>query len=257
MTVAAILLLALTGLIIGSFLNVCISRVPAGESVVLPGSRCPSCRTSIAWHDNIPVLSYLLLARRCRQCGTTISPRYVIVEMVTPIAFVLQGMAFPTDLPMLGARLVLTALLVILFVTDLETERLPNVLTLPGIAAGLLFSVFLPPGVLDSLLGVALGGGVLLLIRWGWKRATGVEGMGLGDVKMLAMIGAFLGWRLVIIVLFLSSIAGAVLGLVLIAAQRRSMQTRLPFGTFLAVAAYAASLGGESLLNWYLGLFGS
>jgi leader peptidase (prepilin peptidase) / N-methyltransferase len=247
--------LGVLGLIVGSFLNVCISRLPAGESVVSPGSRCPSCRTAIGWYDNVPLVSYLVLGGRCRRCRAAISPRYPVVEAVTAVAFVLQGLTFWPDVPLVASRLAFTAILVALFGTDLETQRLPNVLTIPGTVAGALASLFLPPGITDSLLGILLGGATLFAIRWTWKRATGVDGMGLGDVKMLAMIGAFLGWRQVIVVLFLSSVAGAVIGLTLTALQGRSMQSRLPFGTFLAIAAFVASLAGEPLLAWYLSSF--
>jgi leader peptidase (prepilin peptidase)/N-methyltransferase len=248
-----LVLLAGFGLIVGSFLNVCIGRLPAGESVVWPGSRCPSCRTSIAWHDNLPVVSYIVLGGRCRTCGTRIAARYPVVELATAGAFVLQGLACGDDMPLLISRVVFTAMLIVLFGTDLETQRLPNVVTLPGIAIGLVSSAFLPPGLNDSVLGVMVGGGILLLIRWAWRQATGVEGMGLGDVKMLAMIGAFLGWRQVIIVLFFSSLSGAIVGLWIAVQQRHGLQYRLPFGTFLALSAFVASLIGEAVLAWYVG----
>jgi leader peptidase (prepilin peptidase)/N-methyltransferase len=247
--------LGVFGLIIGSFLNVCIGRLPEGLSIVSPPSRCPSCQTAIRWQDNIPVLSYLLLGGRCRACRASISVRYPLVEAATGCAFVLQGLWFHADPPLLVARLVLTALLIALFGTDLETQRLPNVLTYPGIVVGLVFSVWVPPGVLACAMGAALGAAVLLAIRWGWKRATGVDGMGLGDVKMLAMIGAFLGWRQILVVLFLASLTGAIIGLVLAGVRHKSLQTRLPFGTFLAVAAFIASLVGEPLVRWYLELY--
>jgi leader peptidase (prepilin peptidase)/N-methyltransferase len=255
MTPALLVVVGLTGLVIGSFLNVCIGRLPAGESIVFPGSRCPSCRAAIQWYDNIPVLSYLVLGGRCRSCRAPISIRYPIVETTTAVAFVAVGVVFAGDLPLLAARLLLTAILIVLFGTDLETQRLPNVITIPGVVVGLALSSVLPPGLAASAAGVALGGGVLLLIRWGWKAATGVDGMGLGDVKMLAMIGAFLGWKQVIVVLFLASIAGAIVGVALTATGRRSLQTRLPFGTFLALAAYVAALVGGPLFDWYLALY--
>jgi leader peptidase (prepilin peptidase)/N-methyltransferase len=248
--------LALFGLTIGSFLNVCIGRLPAGESIVSPPSRCPRCGAGIAWYDNIPVVSYLALGGRCRRCRNPISIRYPLVELATSACFVLQGLAHHDDPPLLVARLILTALLIALFGTDLETMRLPNVLTLPGIVLGLAFSVFLPPGIITSAIGAAVGAAVPFLIRWLWRRATGVDAMGLGDVKMLAMIGAFLGWRQVWVVLFLASITGAVVGLAVTAGRGRSLRTRLPFGTFLAIAAFTASLTGDWLLDWYLGFFG-
>ena len=251
------MLVTIAGLMIGSFLNVCISRLPAGESVVFPGSRCPSCRTPIRWHDNLPVLSYAWLRGRCRACHAPISARYPIVEAVTAVAFLSQALLWGDNLPVLADRLVLTGLLVALFGTDLETQRLPNVLTLPGVVAGVLFSIWLPPGIQASLIGVLLGAGILLAIRWTWRRVAGTEGMGLGDVKMLAMIGAFLGWQQVWLVLVLASISGAVIGVALAASKARSLQSRLPFGTFLAVAAFIASLIGDRLLAWYLGLLGA
>jgi leader peptidase (prepilin peptidase)/N-methyltransferase len=246
--------LAVAGAMVGSFLNVCIARIPGGESVVRPGSRCPACRTPIKWFDNVPVLSYLLLGAKCRSCQAPISMRYPIVEIVTAVAFVVQGLA-TTDPLLLASRLVFTSLLIVLFGTDLDTQRLPNVLTLPGIAVGIAFSLGTPPGLVDSLLGAALGAGILLAVRWLWLWLRGVDGMGLGDVKMLAMIGAFLGWRQIWVVLFLSSLTGAVLGVALSRLQGRSLQSRLPFGTFLAIAAYVASVWGAAFVRWYTGLY--
>ncbi len=242
------------GLVVGSFLNVCISRLPAYESVAFPGSRCPKCRTAIRWHDNIPVVSYLVLAGRCRSCRAPIPLRYPLVEIATAVIFVAQGVTF-TDPWLLSQRLVFSALLVALFGTDLETQRLPNALTLPGLVVGFVFSSFLPPGLQSSLAGAALGAAIPWSIRWAWFKAKGVEAMGLGDVKMLAMIGAFLGWQQVWLVLVFSSLAGALVGIVLTVTGRRSLQSRLPFGTFLALAALVASLAGESLVRWYLALY--
>jgi leader peptidase (prepilin peptidase)/N-methyltransferase len=243
------------GLIIGSFLNVCIARLPEGESVVSPGSRCPSCRQPIRWFDNVPVLSYALLRGRCRRCKVRISMRYPLVELATATLFAVQAWWLPPDPVLLAHHLLLTALLVVLFGTDYDVQRLPDVITLPGIVAGIVLSLVTMPGLTASLAGAAVGASVLMLVRWGWKRMTGVDGMGLGDVKMLAMLGAFLGWRQVGVVLFLASLTGAVVGLGLAATGRRSLQARLPFGTFLAVAAYVASLWGEPLLDWYLSLY--
>jgi leader peptidase (prepilin peptidase)/N-methyltransferase len=254
MSPLALVWLGAFGLVVGSFLNVCISRLPARESIVFPGSRCPQCRTAIRWYDNIPVVSYLALSGRCRACAKPIPIRYPLVEIGTAVVFVAQGMAF-TDPWLLAQRLLFSALLVALFGTDLETQRLPNVLTLPGLMVGLVASMFLPPGLQASVLGAALGAAIPWSIRWVWFQAKGVEAMGLGDVKMLAMIGAFLGWRQVWLVLLLASLAGAVVGLVLTASGRRSMQSRLPFGTFLALAALLASLAGESLVGWYLSFY--
>ena len=255
MTPEMLILTGIFGLMTGSFLNVVISRVPAGQSVVTPRSRCPKCRKLISWYDNVPVVSFLMLSGRCRNCNTPISNRYPAVEFATAIAFMLQAIVYASDPAMLGARLVFTGLLIALFVTDLETMRLPNVLTLPGIAIGVAFSTVLPPGLQSSVLGAVIGAAVPWAIRWLWYQMKGVEAMGLGDVKMLAMIGAFLGWRQVWLVLFFASLVGALFGIVLTVSRRRSMASRLPFGTFLAMAAYLASLSGEGLLDWYLGLY--
>ncbi len=243
------------GLMVGSFLNVCIARLPAGESIVTPRSRCAACGKPILWYDNVPVLSYLILGGRCRSCRSRISIRYPLVEIATGLAFVGQVWMLPPEPLVLAQHVVLTALLVVLFGTDYDVQRLPDVVTLPGIVLGLLFSVVAPPGLVATAIGAAAGAGVLLFVRWGWKRLTGVDGMGMGDVKMLAMIGAFLGWQQVGVVLFLASLSGAVVGLSLIATRQRSFQARLPFGTFLAVAAYCASLVGEPLLDWYLAFY--
>lgn len=243
------------GLMIGSFLNVCIARLPEGESVVSPGSRCPICRRPIRWFDNIPVLSYLWLRGRCRGCGTAISVRYPLVELATAALFALQAWLLPADPLLLAHHLLLTALLVVLFGTDYDVQRLPDVITLPGILAGVVLSLFTVPGFVASLVGAVAGAGVLMLVRTGWKKMMGVDGMGLGDVKMLAMIGAFLGWQQVGVVLFLASLTGAAIGIALAGAGRKSLQTRLPFGTFLALAAYVASLWGEPLLAWYLSFY--
>ena len=255
MTLFTVLIAGALGLIIGSFLNVCIARLPAGESVVSPGSRCPSCRTAIQWYDNVPVLSYVLLGGRCRACHASISPRYPLVEAATGVAFAAQAAVWGADLPMLASRLVLTALLIALFGTDLETQRLPNALTIPGAIAGVAFNLWVAPGLIASLIGLAFGAFVLLAVRWLWERLKGVEGMGLGDVKMLAMIGAFLGWTQVWVVLFFASLAGAIVGIGLAASGRGSMKSRLPFGAFLAVAAFASSLIGERLVAWYLSFY--
>jgi leader peptidase (prepilin peptidase)/N-methyltransferase len=256
-TIVAIALLGVCGLMVGSFLNVCIARLPKRESIVRPRSRCPQCRTPIRWFDNIPVVSYAVLRGRCRACGTRISLRYPVVELLTAVAFVVQGLAFADQPMLLASRLVLTVLLIVLFGTDIDTERLPDILTLPGLAVGLALSTFGPLGLESSVLGAALGAGILLAIRWLWLWWKGVDGMGLGDVKMLAMIGAFLGWREIWVVLFFASLAGAIVGVSLAVLRGRSLQSRLPFGTFLALAAFAASVWGEALRAWYASLYGT
>jgi leader peptidase (prepilin peptidase)/N-methyltransferase len=247
--------IAALGLVVGSFLNVCIYRLPRRESVVWPGSRCGSCNRPLDWYENIPVLSYAVLRGRCRTCRSRISLRYPIVEAITMAVFLLHWQAFGPQLLLLP-RLLFACAMIVLFAIDLEHQILPNVITLPGIVVGLLFSLFLPPGLIAALEGAAVGGGLLWLIAEAWMRLRGVEAMGFGDVKMLAMIGAFLGLKLVILTFVLSSLIGGVIGIVLIASRRGQLSTAVPFGTMLAAAALVASLQGDAIVRWYLSGFG-
>jgi leader peptidase (prepilin peptidase)/N-methyltransferase len=247
-------ILALLGLAVGSFLNVCIHRLPRDQSLNSPPSRCPSCEYRLRWFDNIPVLSYVVLGGRCRTCRTRISIRYPLVELITMVLFLVHGAVFGWS-ALLVPRLAFGCAMVVLFAIDLEHQLLPNVITLPGIVVGLIASAVLPPGIVDALIGMLIGGGVLWLIGEAYFRYSGHEGMGGGDVKMLAMIGAFLGWKLVLVTLVLSSIAGSVIGLLVIAIRKGGMKYALPYGTFLALGALVASLAGESIVNWYVGLY--
>ena len=248
------LVAAAFGLVIGSFLNVCIHRIPLGLSVVHPPSRCGACGRTLRWYHNIPVLSWVALRGRCGFCGARVSAQYPIVEVVTGVAFVLVVWLTPPE-PLLAARLLLTCLLIVLFGIDLEHQILPNVLTLPGIVAGFLFALAGPPGWRDSLIGIALGGGLLYAVAAGYYAVRKEEGLGMGDVKMLAMIGAFLGWQAVLLTVVLASFSGAVIGVALIAAQKGSMKYALPFGTFLALGAGVAMLAGEGIIAWYVGFY--
>ena len=247
-------LFLVAGLAVGSFLNVCIHRLPLKQSVVYPGSRCPSCGYELRWYDNLPVLSYAFLRGRCRSCGRGISLQYPLIEVVTAVIFLAHWYAFgPTTL--LAARLVFGSALIVLFMIDLEHQILPDVITLPGIVIGLALSLALPPGPVMSVLGVLLGGGLLWAIAELWFRLRNVEAMGFGDVKMLAMVGAWLGVKMVVMTFVLSSMMGGLVGVVLIASRRADMATKVPFGTMLAVAALIASLYGGPLLAWYLSRF--
>lgn len=250
----ALVALALLGLAVGSFLNVCIHRVPAKKSVVSPGSACPGCGYELRWYDNVPVLSYVLLGGRCRSCRARISLRYPVVELITMGVFIWHYAAFGLT-PLLVPRLIFACALVVLFAIDLEHHLLPDAITLPGIVAGLIFSIAFPPGLASSLIGALVGGGVLWLIGEAYYRVTGHEGMGGGDVKMLAMIGAFIGWKSVLVTLVFSSVLGSVLGLLVIVTRRGDMKYALPYGTFLALGALAASLYGERIAAWYVGLY--
>ena len=269
------------GAIIGSFLNVVIHRVPREESVVLPSSRCPSCGAVIAFYDNMPVLSYLMLGGRCRSCKVHISARYPAVEALTALLWLAVvwrhgiSYALPFDL------IFVTAVTALIFI-DAEHMILPNVITYPGIAFVLIARIAIPflmgrpyfddlpmlmGGMLDgmpvwaaslvgALIGALVGGGSLWLMGWTWEKLRGIEAMGLGDVKMMFMVGAYLGWRLTILNIFLGVLSGSLIGIVLMAWQgKRNMQMLLPFGVFLGIGAIAALLFGSGIVEWYAGQF--
>jgi leader peptidase (prepilin peptidase)/N-methyltransferase len=246
-------IVAMFGLIVGSFLNVCIYRLPRRESIVFPPSRCARCGRKLRWYENVPVLSWLALRARCRTCGERISLMYPLVEAATAAIFVLVYLQFGVTL--LGvSRLLFAAALVVLFVIDLQHQILPNAITLPGIAAGFLFSLVTPPGPRDSLIGIVLGGAVPYAIAEAYLRIRGHEGLGMGDVKMLAMIGAFLGWQLTLLTLLIASLSGSVVGLGFIAAGKGARYA-LPFGTFLAAGAIVAMFTGEAFIAWYFSFY--
>ena len=249
----ALVALGILGLAVGSFLNVCIHRLPRGARSC---SRRRAVRRAATAPvvDNIPVVSYAMLGGRCRKCKAGISIRYPIVEILTMAIFVLHVLVLRLDISLVP-RLLFACALIVLFAIDLEHHLLPNVITLPGIVVGLAFSVMLPPGLLDAVIGVLAGGGVLWLVGEAYYRYSGQEGMGGGDVKMLAMIGAFLGWKLVLLTLVLSSVLGSVVGILVIAFKRGGMKHALPYGTFLSLAALVSSLFGRQILDWYLGFY--
>jgi leader peptidase (prepilin peptidase) / N-methyltransferase len=263
------------GAMIGSFLNVVIHRVPLEQSIVLPSSACPSCRTPLRAYDNIPILSFLILRGRCRSCREPISIRYPIVEALTAILFVLvtihDGVSFalPFDLAFVAA-------LVALIFIDAEHMILPNVITYPGIVFALIMRLTVPylaapsqlddlPGLIErmpslpiwavSLIGAALGaligGGSLWLMGFLWERLRGVEAMGLGDVKMMLMVGAFLGWRLAVLTIFVGVFSGSVAGIAVMVRRGRNLQMMLPFGIFLGAGAIASVLVGHQIVEWY------
>lgn len=242
------------GLVIGSFLNVCIYRLPRNLSVVHPPSRCGACGTTLRWYHNIPVVSWVVLGGKCGFCGARVSAQYPIVELITGLAFVLVALVTPLG-PLFAARLLLACLLIVLFGIDLEHQILPNVITLPGIVAGFLFALAGPPGWRDSLIGILLGGGLLYGVAYAYYLVRKEEGLGMGDVKMLAMIGAFLGWQAVLLTVILASFSGAIIGVALIATSKGSMKYALPFGTFLALGAGVAMLAGDGIITWYLGFY--
>ncbi len=245
--------LGVVGLMVGSFLNVCIYRIPERRSVVWPRSRCASCDRPLAWFENIPVISYVALRGRCRTCRTRISIQYPIVELTTAALFVIQYEALGLS-PLLVVRIAFGCVLIVLFAIDLEHQLLPNVITIPALCAGLIVAIALPPGLVDAFIGALVGGGILFLIAEVYFRLRHEEGMGMGDVKMLAMIGAFLGWKLTILTLILASLGGSFAGVLLLVTQRGTLKAAIPFGTFLAGAALVASLYGDALVAWYLNL---
>ena len=251
---APVLGFALAGLLVGSFLNVCIHRLPRHESIVWPASRCTVCDRSLAWFENVPVVSWLVLRGTCRTCSAPISPMYPVVELTTAVLFA-GGVSVYGLSALLAVRLAFACALIVLFAVDLRHRILPNVITLPGIAAGFASSWFLPPGWISSSIGIVVGGGLLLAVAEMYYRVRGQEGLGMGDVKMLAMIGAFLGWPLMVLTLVLASFAGSIVGVTLIASGRGGLQAALPFGTFLAVGALVAAAVGDPILVWYLVAF--
>jgi leader peptidase (prepilin peptidase) / N-methyltransferase len=247
------LVFAVFGLMVGSFLNVCIYRLPKRESIVFPASHCTNCGKDIVWYHNLPVISWLALRGRCAFCGDRISIIYPLIELLTGFVFLLHYQVFGATL-LLVPRLIFACGLIVLAFIDLRHRILPNPITLGGTVAGFLFSLFLPPGWMASLIGILIGGGVLFAIGEVYLRLRGIEGMGMGDVKMLAMIGAFVGWKAVLVTLVLSSMTGAIVGFLLLVTQKGNMKYQLPFGTFLAAGALVASLYGDALINWYLNL---
>jgi leader peptidase (prepilin peptidase)/N-methyltransferase len=269
------------GAIIGSFLNVVIHRLPREESIVLPGSRCPECGATIAFYDNVPVMSYLLLGGRCRACKTHISARYPAVEALTAFLWVAvawhDGLTFvlPFDL------VFVTAVTALIFI-DAEHMLLPNAITYPGIAFSVIARVTLPylmgrphfddldmllngmlagmplwaASLVGAFIGALVGGGSLWLMGWTWEKLRGIEAMGLGDVKMMFMVGAYLGWRLTILNIFLGVLSGSLIGIFLMLRQgKRDMRMLLPFGVFLGIGAIVALLVGSQMIEWYTGFY--
>jgi leader peptidase (prepilin peptidase)/N-methyltransferase len=247
-------LVALVGAVVGSFLNVCIYRLPRGESIIGPRSKCATCSRTLEWFENVPLIAYVALRGRCRTCHSRIGRGYPVVEATTAVMFVAAWWYYEPS-ALLLSRLLFGCALIVLFAIDLEHHVLPNAITLPGILVGLAFSVVTEPGWLSSAVGVLAGGGILYAVAEAYYRLRREEGLGMGDVKMLAMIGAFLGWQLALVTLMMASFAGSVVGLLLIAAGRGTMKYALPFGTFLAAGAAAAVVVGPNILDWYVALW--
>ncbi len=261
------------GLVIGSFLNVVILRLPQGMSVSRPRSHCPQCKQLVSWYDNIPVVSYLILQGRCRRCGKQFSARYPFIEAITGLVSVLLYLKFGLTLEW-GIFFAFSCALIVLAFIDLDHRILPDVITLNGIWIGMLITAYLAqpspltarlfhaagidganPHLLAlaaSLLGAIIGGGLLWGVAEAYLRLRGIEGMGFGDVKMMAMVGAFLGAPLALLTIMLGSLAGSVIGLIFIKLADKTREYELPFGTFLSFAGIVAVLYGEDLVRWYV-----
>jgi leader peptidase (prepilin peptidase)/N-methyltransferase len=242
------------GLILGSFLNVCAYRLPLRTSVVRGRSICPQCNSTIKARDNIPIVSYIILRGHCRDCRARIPFSYPLVELATGLLALFLWIRIGELIPFLF-YLVWGSLLILAFIIDLRERIIPDPITLGGIPIGIASTFFIDDfTVIHSILGILIGGGSLFLIGWIYEKISGIEGMGMGDVKLMAMIGAFLGWKLALLTIFLSSLAGAVFGIILIVSTRSSLKTAVPYGVFIAPAAFFSFVYGQTLLNWYFRL---
>ena len=244
------------GLCIGSFLNVCIYRLPISKSIVKPRSMCFNCGSSIAAYDNIPLISYLWLKGHCRHCQTKISLRYPMVEFLSGLIALGTYLKFGLNIEALIYYLFSTALVVVTFI-DLDHRIIPDIITLPGIPICFLASFALPSiRYLDSLLGILVGGGSLFLVAWTYSMITKKEGMGGGDIKLLAMMGAIIGWKGVLFTIFVASLVGTLAGFAVILKSRKGLKLAVPFGPFLSIGCMTYIFFGSPLIYWYFNLLG-
>jgi leader peptidase (prepilin peptidase)/N-methyltransferase len=251
------------GAIVGSFLNVVIHRYPREESIVFPGSHCPRCDAPIRWYDNVPILSFAILRGRCRACGNGIAWRYPLVELANALFYLAAFLRTGPSVAFVIVAAIISMTIVLIYI-DADIQILPDIIDLPGIAIGLgagwltlgiLYpTLTLPDSLLDSLFGALLGAAIPLAIIGTYWLIRHAEGMGLGDVKMLAMIGAVTGWRAILGVLLLGAVAGAVISIPLAVRSDRGMQAALPFGVFLGIAFLAVLFFGPTLSGWYFSL---
>jgi len=243
------------GAIVGSFLNVCIYRIPSDISIVFPASRCPVCSSPLRWYHNVPIFSYLFLRGRCAYCSEKIARRYPLIEALNGFLFVLVFSRFGFSWISVVFFLFVSALVVITFI-DLDHQIIPDVISLPGIVVGFCCSFLLPwLGWQDSLYGILLGGGSLFAVASLYELVTKKEGMGGGDIKLLAMIGAFLGWKAILPIIFFSSLAGTFVGVPLMMSKGENSRFAIPFGPFLAGASIFYLFWGPAIIRWYLNLF--
>jgi leader peptidase (prepilin peptidase)/N-methyltransferase len=249
------------GAAVGSFLNVCVHRMPRDESIVRPRSRCPRCGHQIRWFDNIPLFSWIALRGHCRQCGGGITPRYFLVELLTAVLFLLIWRLYP-DWRSPVYWVFLAGLIASTFI-DFEHYIIPNELTYGGVIAGIVFSTLDPRlqnsasmlgGFLDAVFGAFVGGGTLLIVAFLGEKIFRKEAMGMGDVKFLAAIGAFLGWQATLFTVFVSSVVGGLVGVILILVSRSNWKARIPYGPYIALGALVWVICGPSIVDWYLSL---
>ena len=244
----------LMGLCIGSFLNVCIYRLPESKSIVHPRSMCPNCDTRIPFYDNIPLFSYLWLKGQCRRCKVKISMRYPMVELLGGLVALGTYLRFGLTIETLIYYVFIAALLVVTFI-DLDHRIIPDVITLPGIPICFAASFALPAITYkDALLGILVGGGSLFLVAWVYTILTKKEGMGGGDIKLLAMMGAIVGWKGVLFTIFVASLVGTLAGFAVMLQSRKGMKLAVPFGPFLSIGSITYIFFGTELVTWYLNL---
>jgi len=244
------------GALLGSFLNVCIYRLPLSKSIVFPPSACPQCTRKIKPWDNIPVVSYLLLGGRCRHCGLHISARYPLVEAITGLTALAVYARFGITAEGFFLFAFIAALIVVIFI-DIDYRIIPDIITLPGIVICFLGAVFI--GKIPwttSLLGILFGGGSLYVVAVVYKLLTGVDGMGGGDIKLLAMIGAWCGWMGVFFTILISSAVGTLVGLIVMTVHHKDMKVAIPYGPFLSLGAILYIFYGPEMIEWYYGLMG-
>src|SRR3989338_301425 len=249
------------GAIVGSFLNVCILRFPQGESIIFPGSHCANCRHSLSWYENIPLFSFFFLRAKCRHCHAAISWQYPLVELFTIFFSLLTWWWFRDILSYLLYFLFFIAPLMVISFIDLKHLIIPDSISLPGIVVGLIVRLLLAPegthlsALMDGVIGILVGGGTLFLIAFAYEKIKKREGLGGGDVKLMAMLGAFFGWQATLFIMLLSSVLGLLIGIVLMIFFRKGFQYQLPFGPFIAFAGIIYLFIGPQMVSWYLSLF--
>ncbi len=249
------------GACVGSLLNVCIVRIPNEESIVWPPSHCRHCSHQISWWENIPVFSFIILRGRCSECHRPISPRYLLVELLTIGFSIAAWWRFHDVRLYLAYFFLLIAPLIVISFIDIALKIIPDVISLPGIVAGFALNVLLAgkggygDAAIDSVLGILIGGGFLFVVATAYEKIKKIEGLGGGDVKLAAMLGAFFGWRASIFILMVSSVVGSLFGLILILIMKKNTKYAIPFGPFLAIGGLVYLFFGQRIINWYMSLF--